>query len=155
MLNKIVLLMNLPLLIGVQHQARFLDRVICLLEQERISGRKVMLEIPDFPLPDIYWARNLEFCRYFDGLAKYVLDRDGVLICGDSEELLERAQEKMTVLFWESFSLGLLSSMSISCEERDPHFLEVYNRESPDYCVLQKNHAEYLRDRVECRYIEL
>ena len=146
-----------PLVIGIEHRMKYLDDVVMILKQQHLSKKKVMLEISSYPIPQKYWKLNREFYDFFNGLGMYIKACRGIIVPGDSEELIDNAVQKrdeIRHLFYTKFSSEWLPAIEkIDNAERNPYFLAVTLKENPDIIILHKNHAKYINENISCEYI--
>ncbi|MFA5888499.1 MAG: hypothetical protein WC852_07360 [Candidatus Nanoarchaeia archaeon] len=99
----------MALLIGVTHCEEYTGRVIRRLSHENLENKKVMLEMPSYPLECMRRAISSSFANFFDGIASYALEQKGILVFGEDPILFERAVEKKRELsrlihdLWEDY----------------------------------------------------
>src|SRR3989344_8946274 len=95
--------LNIPRLIGVRHKLIHLDETIETLKQFDLKNKRVMLEISDYPIPERHWGFDHEFSEFYDKIAKFVLEKNGIVIPGDSEILVGRAIQKLLSLTYQPY----------------------------------------------------
>ncbi|MBU2638480.1 MAG: hypothetical protein KJ955_05895 [Nanoarchaeota archaeon] len=82
----------------MEHEEEFTSRVIRRLSHENLEGKKVMLETSSYPVGGIAKTISPSFANFYDGIAAYVLERNGMLVFGEDPALHKRAIEKMNEL---------------------------------------------------------
>jgi len=147
-----------PIILGAHHRPGYIQRTIEVLGRLGLEGKKVMLEITDYPIPQKHRERNPGFYEYFDAIARFVLEQGGEILPGDSEELVEYAQSHLEFL-WKArtgfmannpeYEHWILSAM------RDPHFLTKAKDLQPDIIVLDLRHASYIGQGIGIEYTRI
>ncbi len=114
-----------------------------------------MLEIKNFPIQEKFYTANNEFCVFFEGLANHILKNEGIIICGDSEELVDKASKELVYLSYKSLYEYFDRYKEIACRERDPYFLKIFRSNYPEFVILHKDHSRYLFSKTDSEYIEI
>lgn len=161
-------------LIAVEHEEKYLGQVLNRLGQEDIRGKKVMLEMYSYPMEPKIREINSSFANFWDGIARYVLDENSSIVCGEDSKLYFDACRRMNELghkkfnlieqmrfreqdYWEEDlenenkaierqveELSFQYHEVVPFVERDPHFADMYKKEKPDIIILGYRHISYL-----------
>ena len=84
----------MTLLIGAEHREEYTSKIIRRLSHESLDNKKVMLEMSSYPIEGITKAISSSFANFFDGIAAYVLEQNGILVFGEDPVLHKKAIEK-------------------------------------------------------------
>jgi hypothetical protein len=87
-----------PLILGVRHQLTHLPKTLLFLDKLTLKDKVVMLEVSSYPIPIKYKTANQEFYEFFSEIGKKILENGGVIVSGDSENLLDEAVQKLDAL---------------------------------------------------------
>lgn len=138
-----------PSIFGVYHQLTYLPQTLSFLETLRLEGKRVMLELSDYPIPKKYRMINPDFCEFFDAVAQLIIKSGGIVIAGDSEELLNEAAKELDILWAKSPSTYLCERIRIVSKKREPYFLNFIQENRPDLVILDYGHAEYVANGLK------
>lgn len=145
-----------PLILGVEHEPEQVSNTLEIIEQFGLRGRNVMLEIPEYPMPDDLLKKDGYV--YFNEVARQVVERGGAILAGDASYLMEHANQRLIILDEVDPSAARNSKTreEVLSLWRDPHFLKRAQEEQPDVIILHKSHAAYVAEYlgVECRGVE-
>ena len=95
---------------------------------------------------------------FYDTLFDYLQRMNAQVVHADSEELIERANDKIVLKREANPFLWITCPQEyevIACEERDPHFLEVYKTHRPNLVIMDSLHTDYLASRIDCTYRQI
>lgn len=137
---------DLSILVGIPNSVkeiqRTIDDVIKIIRIRQPRGKKVMLEIPGYPVPDRYMIKDNEFYLVFEGIAHYLNQIGAQIVFGDSKELIKNSQEsKNDFNQWKQVEI-----------KRAEHLLSEAEKESPRIIVASSTASDYLRRRLKCNY---
>ena len=133
-----------PIIVGIKHKKETIPETLAFLAKYDFEGKRVMLEICDYPIPEKYHLTNLEFCEFFEAVAEKITAGGGIVLAGDSEELIDHAAGELERLWVEGVSVYLCGYRETVTRERDPHFLRYAKDNKPDMIILDTVHAEYV-----------
>ncbi|MFH1637472.1 MAG: hypothetical protein ABIB71_03540 [Candidatus Woesearchaeota archaeon] len=142
------------LLIGVSHTLRHYNDVIEALEQEKVNGKKVMLEIHKYPFTGKFLDKESK--AFYSDMARYIISRGGNIISGDNHDLVQNARTAQIMLcsLLNHVSMPLPTKKQllkqqasiVSIIERDPYFLNILEKEEPDIVILGAAHIPFLAE---------
>lgn len=160
---------NSKFMIGVHHRIGYIPQTIRLLQKLELDGKRVMLEIPEypvkFPIKNKPWRRDASFYLYWKGVADFLVSEGATIIPGNDDEI-EREYQKsfqpISHLYTENLRdyckeyykirKGIIDKY---IKDKDAHFLEVIADENPDGIILGKTHSLNLKKIIPYSYIGL
>lgn len=137
-----------PMIVGVKHNPENIPEILNFLNEINLTGKKVMLEIASYPIPEKYVKSNKGFCEFFEAVAQRVMMGGGIILAGDSEELIDRAAVELNKLYLQSPSSYFCEYREIASRERGPYFLEFAKENRPDVIILDFGHADYVASKL-------
>lgn len=137
-----------PVIAGVKHTPENIPEVMLFLDEINLVGKKVMLEIVSYPIPEKYIRANKGFCEFFEAVAQRVRLGGGVVLAGDSEELVDRATRELNMLYRVSPSSYYCQYREIVAREREPYFLKFVRDNRPEVVILDWGHADYVASEL-------
>jgi hypothetical protein len=137
-----------PMIAGVKHNPENIPEILNFLDEINLTGKKVMLEIASYPIQEKYVKSNKGFCEFFEAVAQRVMMGGGIILAGDSEELIDRAAVELNKLYLHSPSSYFCEYREIASREREPYFLEFTKENKPDVIILDFGHADYVASEL-------
>ncbi len=140
---------DLPILIGIPNSIRdfhkTIDDVVRIIRVRHPRNKKVMLEIPCYPVPDKYMLKDNGFYLVFEGIAHYLNGIGAQIVFGDSKELIKNSQvSKDDFNEWKQIEI-----------KRAEHLLNESEKEKPRIIIVSNTASSYLKRRLKCQYYPL